>query len=439
MRNVTRETTQRLAPAMPIEAASSWANAMWVGSIDRGKISADGVVLDGGAPYTAARILVRQGRVPCGFVHLPVRDGTIKADVLRRAADELLMPSRTVVRNSSPAISVVICTRDRPSQLRAAIASVLALDYPDFEVIIVDNGPATGLTRKAVEAVVDRRIRLVDAPVQGLARARNVGLLAARHSIVAFTDDDVVVDRWWLHGVADGFAVAPQVACVCGMVASGELGSASQAYFDRRVQWARDCHAVVYSLDIQRPREPLFPFQVGRFGTGANFAVRRTALIGLDGFDERLGIGSPTGGGEDIDIFVRVLLAGGQLVYEPAALVWHRHRSDLASLSSQIRDYGTGLGAWFAKLALRPSTARMMLRRIVPGVRHLWRITKVDITGQAAEIDVAQLARIERIAILRGPLALLHASLKGAKARPLKHKSTATAESEAAAYVEVAL
>jgi len=436
MRNLTRETTHYLTPAMPIEATSSWTNAVWVGSIDRRRIVRDDVVLEGGAGYRKARILVRQGRVPCGFVQLSVRHGVIDGDSLRRAADEIAVPSAPIARKHAPAISVVICTRDRPRHLQAALTSVLALDYPDFEVVVIDNGPASGLTRAVIDSVVDRRVRLVDAPVQGLARARNIGLLAARHPIVAFTDDDVVVDRWWLHGIADGFAAAPHVACVCGMVASGELASVSQAYFDRRVQWARNCRAMVYSLDVRRPQEPLFPFQVGHFGTGANFAVRRDVVIGVDGFDERLGIGSPTGGGEDIDIFVRVLLAGSKLVYEPAALVWHRHRSDLAGLSSQIRDYGTGLGAWFAKLALNPSTARMMLRRIVPGVRHLWRITRVDMPAEAAEFDFADLARIERMAILRGPLALLRAQVSGAKARPLKDEST---DSDAAAYVEVAL
>jgi hypothetical protein len=119
----------------------------------------------------------------------------------------------------------------------------------------------------------------------------------------------------------------------------------------------------------------LFPFAVGHYGTGANFAVGRDVAIALGGFDEALGAGSPTGGGEDLDMFFRVLDAGGQLVYDPAAVVWHRHRADGDGLAAQSRTYGTGLGAWIAKIACDrrtgPNAVATALRKAPAFLGHL--------------------------------------------------------------------
>jgi hypothetical protein len=99
--------------------------------------------------------------------------------------------------------------------------------------------------------------------------------------------------------------------------------------------------------------------------------------------------------------------------------VWHRHRADLDSLTVQITNYGTGLGAWLTKFALRPRTLVMMVRRLLPGLTHLRRVTHVDpkVVGLLAEHD--SLWRVERRSVLRGPLALAAARLAGGRARPL--------------------
>ena len=203
-----------------------------------------------------------------------------------------------------------------------------------------------------------RTVRLVDAPGQGLSIARNVALRNAKYNVVAFTDDDVLVDPHWLTNLAYGFGRDERVACVCGMVPSAEVLTPAQSYFDRRVGWARRCDAAVYDLASPPADDSLFPLRVAQFGTGANFAVHRDATLELGGFDEGLGVGSPTGGGEDIDMFVRILLAGHMLVREPAAVVWHRHRRTAPELEVQIQNYGLGLGAWIAKLIDSAADAR---------------------------------------------------------------------------------
>jgi glycosyltransferase involved in cell wall biosynthesis len=299
---------------------------------------------------------------------------------------------------------------------------VLALDYPDFEVVVVDNASKTDETARLVASLGDVRARFVREDRPGLARARNSGVLAARQEIIAFTDDDVVVDKWWLRGIADGFGMGSRVACVCGIVPSGEVQSLSQRYFDARVTWARNLHATVYTMKQPPPGNRLFPFGVGLYGTGANFAVTRSVLISLGGFDEGLGVGSPARGGEDIDMFVRVLLAGHDLAYEPAALVWHRHRRDVAALRSQVHDYGVGLGAWISKLALNPQTLRMIASRSRSALMHGYSVARVHLPDSDPQMSrmTAQLARTERAGMLAGPAAYARSRLHGRPAQPLR-------------------
>src|SRR6266536_2707926 len=412
-----------LEPPMAPGPPPDWSGSLWVGSVDMSSPVADRIALVGADGYRRARLLVRHGRQPRGFVEVDVRDSSVSADELRRHASALPAPSAGRTPEKPPPVSVVLCTRDRAEPLRAALTSLLALQYPRFEIVVVDNASATEAPAGVVASIGDPRVRLVKEPRPGLARARNRGILAASHDIVAFTDDAVVVDRWWLWGLIDGFAAGADVACVCGMVASAELRSFPQAYFDARVTWARRCSPRIYSLSTPPRNQHLFPFQVGAFGTGANFAVRRRAVATLGGFDEALGVGSQTRGGEDIDMFVRVLLAGHQLVYQPSALVWHRHRADMGSLHEQISGYGLGLGAWITKLMCDRQTARMVLQRSRRGVRHARRMTRVSVDhGRAPSEQRAgnRLRTTELWALARGPLAYARARLSGARKAPLR-------------------
>jgi GT2 family glycosyltransferase len=414
-----------VSPAMLTSIAPDWSRSIWVGVIDISELTDAGLQLTHSTGYARARLLVRAGRVPSGFVEVDIHDGQIAAPALREAVAALPHAPAQAPVESLPAVSVVLCTRDRPEALRSAIASLLALTYPDFEIVIVDNAPATDASREVVAAISDSRLRLVTEPLPGLARARNCGVLAARHGIIAFTDDDVVVDPGWLLGLIAGFRTADDVACVCGMVPSGELRSFSQAYFDRRVTWARSCTTQLYRLSTPPTERSLFPFQVGQYGTGANFALQRSVVIALGGFDEALGVGSPTRGGEDIDMFVRVLLAGHGLVYEPSALVWHRHRADPAALHEQIAGYGLGLGAWIAKLLLDRRTAPMVMLRAGRGALHALHMTRVSLEPDAdgTESSTKGLAATELWAVARGPLAYLRARLAGARRAPLKARA----------------
>lgn len=419
-------TDTALEPPMRI-GAPVWPEASWIGSYDRSAppVRHGKLPLRDGSGYRNARFLVRDGQTAVGFVTAPVVDGAVDADELWRRASAL--PERQSLRGpigtALPFFSVIIPTRDRPGPLADAVRSVLETDYPDFELIVVDNGSATDRTAEVVRAVDDERVRLVREPRPGASRARNAGVAAARGDHLAFTDDDVVADRWWLRQLAAGFSRGADIGVVCGMVPTGELATPAQAWFDERVTWASNLTPVTYRLaDPPSPRG-LFPFEVGRYGTGANMAVRRETWETIGGSDVRLGPGTPTKGGEDLDVFLAALAAGYAVAVEPSSVVWHRHRAELSALRSQVTGYGRGLGAWLTKVALHPRLARHAAPVALPGLRHLagliipWRrnaaLREADESVGArrpAPISpglMTRLRRVEMLGLLSGPASYL--------------------------------
>jgi len=338
-----------------------WPGAVWIGECDRRDLDgADPLPLAGTEGYHSARLLVRDGRTLLGFVTVPVTEGSVSRAAVREAIATL--PERMLEPEPpTPPISVVMCSRDRATLLADALASVLETDYPTFEVIVVDNAGTTDETREFVANHPDDRVRYVSEPRPGVSRGRNRGLRAAAYDIVAFVDDDVIVDRHWLTGLATGFARADDVALVCALVATGEVRTRPQAWFDNRVTWDDARTPRQYRLADPPGDVPLFPFQVGAYGTGACFAVKRRVYSEVGALDVAMGPGTPTMGGEDIDLFVRVICAGWAVAVEPAAVVWHRHRAEISALKTQARGYGVGLGAWLTKTAFNPKLLRLAL------------------------------------------------------------------------------
>jgi O-antigen biosynthesis protein len=277
-----------------------------------------------------------------------------------------------------PLVSVVVCTRDRPEGALVTLRSLLALHYRPFEIVLVDNAPSSDATKDAVLAAYgeDPRVRYVREPRPGLSCARNRGLTEASADIVAFTDDDATVDPWWLAGIVRGFQSAPDVACVTGLIATAQLENSIQLYFHLRQEWGAVCERRIFDLTAHRHDSPLYPYSPGIFGTGANFAVSRVLMKEIGEFDEALGAGTLSGGGEDLEIYMRIILSGNRIVYEPAAIVSHYHRTDLAELSKQMRSYGTGNTAALAAIMFRvPRARRELPLRILHGVLRIFTLS----------------------------------------------------------------
>ena len=394
-----------------------WPGAVWIGECDRADADGtDPLLLDGADAYHRARLLVRDGRTLLGFVTVPVTRGSVSREAVREAVATL--PERTAESDPpTPPISVVMCSRDRAELLAAALASVLDTDYPTFEVIVVDNAGATDETRQLAGDHPDDRVRYVAEPRAGVSRGRNRGLRAAAYDIVAFVDDDVIVDRHWLTGLAAGFARADDVALVCALVASGEVRTRPQAWFDNRVTWDDARTPRQYRLSDPPGDVPLFPFQVGAYGTGACFAVKRSVYTRVGALDVAMGPGTPTMGGEDIDLFVRIVCSGWAVAVEPAAVVWHRHRAEISALRAQARGYGVGLGAWLTKTSLNPRLLRLALPLLPAAVRRV-RTLATGGSADPEQVDrefglpigyTRRLGHLEVLSALAGPVRYVRA------------------------------
>ncbi|GHJ92591.1 hypothetical protein SNE510_21100 [Streptomyces sp. NE5-10] len=340
-------------------------------------------------------------------------------------------PHRTFVE--APAISVIVATRNRTGMLRDCLDSLLALTYPRFEVVVVDNAPSDtsteDLVRREYGGTRDdggplgdhggpRRpegtsgppprnlgpaVRYLREPVPGLARAHNRGLAVARGEIAAFTDDDTLVDPLWLTALAAPFQADPRTGCVTGLIVPAELDTEAQVALERHGAFAKGYVPRVWSLRSPSA-DPLFPFTAGRFGSGANMAFRTGLLRELGGFDPATGVGTPAHGGDDLLSFFRVLARGRSLAYEPAAIVWHRHRRTSEALEAQAFGYGAGFGAYLAgAIVHEPRMLPALLRRLPGGVRYALARNRARATPAPGGAAPTRLARLELRGMLYGP------------------------------------
>ena len=309
-----------------------------------------------------ALVLRRRGRL-VGFVMQPRegREGLSPEEIGRiatREAGERRLAERlreemalAGPRARMPSVTVAICTRNRPESLARALASLMAFDpAPEvlsegFEVLVVDNAPPDDRTRGAVEAVPG--IRYVMEPRPGLNFGRNRALREARGAILAFVDDDVVVDRGWLAGLHEAWSENPDARGFTGLVLPYSLDTEAQILFERRGGFGRGLDKIRYC--VRRQDNALFPCGAGVFGAGANMAFDRATLLELGGFDDALDTGAPLPGGGDLDIFYRVARTGHPFVYEPQFAVFHDHRRDLPGLKRQYWTWGLAHMAFVVK------------------------------------------------------------------------------------------
>ncbi|MGC3974334.1 MAG: glycosyltransferase [Nitrospira sp.] len=258
-----------------------------------------------------------------------------------------------------PLVTVAVCTRDRSEGLYTCLHAVQKLDYPSLDRIVIDNAPQSDRTERMVRDEFPA-VRYVRESRPGLDWARNRALAEARGEIVAFTDDDVSVDAGWVRALAQVFVRHPEVMAVTGLVVPAELETSAQILFETYGGFGRGFEQRWYRAHSAGRPVDTFHLGAGVFGTGANMAYRRTLFKNLNGFDPALDVGTVTNGGGDLEMFFRVLQEGYVLVYEPQALVRHRHRRTYRELATQLTNHGVGLYSYLSRCvcaypALRPA------------------------------------------------------------------------------------
>ncbi|MDB5451920.1 MAG: glycosyltransferase [Caulobacteraceae bacterium] len=343
------------------------------------------------------RLLVRSGMRPMGWLHRLPADGYAQGDLRAEIATELpaavcaaaTLSDFETAPAPSPAITVVVCTRDRLQSLTRCLEALRALDYPNYQVLIVDNAPSDDATETYVRAL--GWPRYVREPRAGLDWARNRGVAEAEGEIVAFTDDDTCADPHWLTAIAVGFGQS-EVQAVTGLVAPMRLDTAARIYFEDVYGGMGKGFAPIWRRQGGNPRELLW---ASACGVGANMAFRRSLFGEVGGFNVALDVGTPTGGGGDIEFFHRVVSSGRTLLYEPSALIWHEHRADWDGLRRQLEDNGCGFVAYLLtvlragqaskadvlEFVLRHWIGGWLLARMLRPGRHSRRLVLAEIRG----------------------------------------------------------
>jgi len=214
-----------------------------------------------------------------------------------------------------PRISVVVCTYNGASTIRDTLESLLELDYPDYEVIVVNDGS----TDDTAEVVREYRVVPISTENRGLSSARNTGWQMATGDIVAYIDDDAYPDPHWLNYLAYTYLTTDYVAV--GGLSLAPPGGGSIA----------DCVANAPG----RPVHVLLTDREAEHIPGCNMSFRRSVLEEVGGFDPRFRTA-----GDDVDICWRILDRGWKIGFHPGAQNWHHCRNVLRTYWKQQQGYG---------------------------------------------------------------------------------------------------
>ncbi|HTV89341.1 MAG TPA: glycosyltransferase [Stellaceae bacterium] len=229
----------------------------------------------------------------------------------------------------SPRVSVVVCAYNAERTMEACLASLQALHYPDYEVIVVNDG-STDRTLAIAERFP--YCRIISQENKGLSVARNVGAAAATGEIVAYTDSDCVADPDWLSYLVSRMEDGGLAACGGPNFPPPEDSLVPSAV----------------AVSPGGPTHVLISDEVAEHIAGCNMAFRRDALLALGGFDAVY-----RAAGDDVDICWRFQDAGYAIGFSPAAIVWHFRRNTVKAYLNQQRGYGKAEALVYAKHPFR--------------------------------------------------------------------------------------
>lgn len=252
----------------------------------------------------------------------PIRDwsfGITHADRRPKASyhalGEVLPVSPTKLLDQTPRVSVIVCSYNGGRTLEQCVRSLLALDYPDFEIIVVNDG-STDDSRTILERFP--QVHSIHQANLGLSVARNVGLKAATGSIIAYTDSDCFADPHWLTHLV--YALQHTTAAA--------VGGPNISPEDGRL-------AACVAAAPGQPTHVLESDQVAEHIPGCNMAFRREALLEVKGFDPAY-----LKAGDDVDLCWRLQQAGHWITFAPGAFVWHHRRQNTRGYLRQQAGYG---------------------------------------------------------------------------------------------------
>ncbi len=375
-----------------------------------------------------AHIVVRHHGAPLFRIRTPVSGGCVPitavwdACVKRLdAGGDVVFPQLPVDNVALAPCTVVICTKDRPDDLRRCLIALAPFAGESVELLVVDNAPSDGRTR---EVVRELPATYVCQMRQGLNWARHAGVEAAQHDIVLFVDDDVVVEPDWLDHMRRPFR-DESVCGVTGAVEPLELTTDGQILAERYAGFYRGFLPRRFDLRL------VSPAGAGAAGAGASMGVRRDAALSLALFSNEMDAGTATRSGGDHYALYAIMRAGYAVMFQPRALAWHRHRRTVPEVERALYGYGSGsicaaLRATLVHHDLDPLLVTMRWQ-IVPAIKEAWGSWRTRGASRPAN-----LVRAEWRGIMAGPINYWRASRTAARlASPVDSAAPLPASDEA--------
>lgn len=219
---------------------------------------------------------------------------------------------------STPRVSVVVATYNGAKTLRVCLRSLCKLNYPDYEVIVIDDGSQDEVPEIA-QSFDPERVQYIRQNNQGLSAARNAGMNAATGEIIAYTDDDCRADEDWLYYLA------------------GDLGDSEFVAMGGHNFLPPEDSATAAAV-MAAPGGPIHVMLTAREAEhipGCNMAFRKEALQAIGGFDPVY-----RKAGDDVDVCWRLQDAGHKIGFNPVGFVWHYRRSTMGAYLKQQSGYG---------------------------------------------------------------------------------------------------
>lgn len=248
-----------------------------------------------------------------------------------------IFPTQISATVGDAKLSVVICTRNRPQAIDDCVKALVESNDKDFELIVIDNAPDNDSTEQVIRKYPS--VKYVKEPRKGLDVARNTGARYASNDIIAFTDDDVMVEPNWTALLKSTFQ-DPKTMAVTGLVVPLSLKTKAQYIFEK--DWGFNKGYLPQVFDQEYFEANLnIGVPVWNIGAGANMAFRREIFEHVGWFDERLDVGA-SGCSGDSEYWYRILAGGFQCNYFPQLFVYHQHRESMAMLKSQVFNYMRG-------------------------------------------------------------------------------------------------
>ncbi|HEX3449404.1 MAG TPA: glycosyltransferase, partial [Isosphaeraceae bacterium] len=232
------------------------------------------------------------------------------------AVQQVFKAALPQVLEETPRVSVVVCSYNGGATLDECLRSLSTLNYPNYEVIIVDDG-STDNTQQILARFP--AVRAIYQTHSGLSVARNAGLQSGTGALIAYTDSDCIADPDWLIHLVHQL-IRSGAAAVGGPNLTPEDG------------WMAACVAAAPG----QPTHVLVSDQVAEHIPGCNMAFRREALEAINGFDPQF-----LKAGDDVDICWRLQHEGLSITFAPGAFVWHHRRQNPRSYLRQQAGYGT--------------------------------------------------------------------------------------------------